>query len=258
VRRFLPAFIILALLLVPSCDELEWSTIIVTAQVAKTLDPESNTASVLVGKATIENLFHDDWMETPDPGDTVFWQEPFPARVTPVSNAQVTLGATAVGEKVPGVYFKAVMELGFLERYDLEIVFEDGRAIAAHGWLPDSFTVTRPGNGDTLASGAVTAIWTASDSAETYLVGITPADTASPAQGWAETVADTFRAVPAAAFEDTLGNLVPGEYILGVTAINGGWNKTGLDLFLSGGNVSGGSGVFGCAVYPRPVVFRVE
>jgi hypothetical protein len=34
------------------CDQTQFSTVIVTAQVIKTLNPESNTASVLVGTAS--------------------------------------------------------------------------------------------------------------------------------------------------------------------------------------------------------------
>jgi hypothetical protein len=246
----------LALVLGLSCDADKWSTTIVTAQVSKTLDPASSTASILIGKATVENIFHDDWMETPDPGDSTFGA--FPAKITPISGAQVKVNSEDVGERVPGVYFKTGMGLAYRARYDLEIVTSDGKTITAHGFLPDSFSIVQPQPQDSFGQGAVNAVWTHSDSCETFLVGITPADSGSTAQGWADARTDTSCTIPATAFTDTLGNFVPGNYVFSVTAVNSGWNKSALDLFLSGGNVDGASGTFGCAVFPKPVVFRVK
>ncbi len=233
-----------------------WETLLVTAQVAKTLGPESNTASVLVGKATFENVFESDWLETPVPGDTTFWNDAFPARVTPVGGASVRVNGDAVGERLPGVYF-AVRDLEHMARYDLAIETADGKVVTAHGFLPDSFSIAEPATGAELHPDSVRVTWTDSDSAETFLVGVTPADSGSAAEGWADSFTDTTCAVPRAAFADSLGSLVPGEYILTVSAINGGWNRSGLDLLLRGGNLSGAVGVFGCAVVPGPVVFRV-
>jgi hypothetical protein len=239
------------------CDQESFSTIVVTAQVAKTLNPESNTASILVGKATIANLFHDDWMDTPDPGDTSFANYMFPARIEPVGGAAVTLNSGTVAQRLPGVYFAAALDLQYLSRYDMSITTDDGKVITAHGFLPDSFGIVQPQQGDSFGLGDVAATWTSSESCETFIVGVNPVDTASLAVGWSDSRTDTFCTIPASAFRDSLGNFVPGDYVFGVTAVNGGWNKSGLDLFLSGGNVSGASGVFGCAVYPRPVVIRV-
>ena len=254
-RFAFPAALLLALVAVIGCDESTFSTVIVTAQVAKTLNPESNTASVLIGTATIANILRDDWMETPDPGDTSFWSNPFPAKVDPMGGADVKLNGDTVGQRVSGVYFKAALNLQYLARYDLNIVTPEGKTITAHGFLPDSFSIIGPRDGDSLVIGTDTlrAVWTKSDSAETYLVGISPADTSSPAVGWSDGMTDTTCIVPDAAFRDSLGVAVPGEYIFSITAVNGGWNKSGLDLFLAGGNVNGASGTFGCAVYPRPV-----
>lgn len=243
----------------PACDNLEYTTLVVTAQVARTLDPESNTATVLLAKTTIANLFHDDWMETPDPGDSLFGADLFPVKVTPVSGATITLNATTIpANPVPGVYFLPGANLQYLARYDLDITTPDGRRVTARGFLPDSFSILAPQAGDSFAPGPVTAIWTRSDSAQTYLVGITPADSASPAQGWADSRTDTACTIPASAFQDSLGTFVPGDYIFSISAVNGGWNRSGLDLFLSGGNVSGALGVFGCAVHPGPVLIRIR
>ena len=245
----------LALFVGTGCDESQFSTVIVTAQVAKTLNPESNTVSVLVGTATIQNIFHNDWMKSPDPGDTSFWSNPFPASIDPMAGADVRLNNDPVGQKVSGVYLGAALDLHYLARYDLSIVTPAGKTITAHGFLPDSFSIVGPRDGDSLRIGTDTlrAVWTRSDSAETYIVGINPADTSSPALGWSDGMTDTTCIVPDAAFRDSFGVAVPGEYVFSIMAVNGGWNKSGLDLFLSGGNVDGASGTFGCAVYPRPV-----
>jgi hypothetical protein len=254
-RLALTTAFLLAMIVLVGCDQNQFSTVIVTAQVAKTLSPESNTASVLVGTATIQNIFHNDWMKSPDPGDTSFWSDPFPASVEPMAGADVRLNSDPVGQKVSGIYFKAALDLHYLERYNLSIVTPAGKTITAHGFLPDSFSILGPRDGDSLRIGTDTlrAVWTKSDSAETYLVGVSPADTSNPAVGWSAALPDTTCIVPDAAFRDSSGAAVPGEYVFSIMAVNGGWNKSGLDLFLSGGNVEGASGTFGCAVYPRPV-----
>lgn len=258
-RTFLPPLCLCVLVVTPlflsSCDLAEYSTIIVTAQVAKTLDPESNTASILVGKATVENIFQDDWMMTPDPGDSTFWDDAFPAKVEPIGDCDVTINGATVGQKLPGVYFGAGVGLQYMQRYDLAITTPDARTVTAHGFLPDSFSIILPRDFDSFDIGGDTlrAAWSKSDSTETYLVGIAPADSGSPALGWSDAMTDTACIIPHEAFEDSIGVEVPGEYVFSITAVNGGWNKSGLDLFLSGGNLSGASGTFGCAVYPRPV-----
>jgi hypothetical protein len=255
-RRLLPAAAVLALVAGLGCDETSFSQVIVTAQVVKTLGPESNTASVLLGKATVVNIFRDDWMETPDPGDTTFWDYVFPARVTPIGGADVRLNNDAVSERIAGVYFDAALPLEYLQRYDLSIDLADGRTITAHGWLPDSFTMLEPATGDSGGFAPLRVSWSRSDSVETYIVGVSPADSGSTAVGWSGSVEDTTCLVPASAFADSLGAFQPGEYAVGVTAVNGGWNKSGLDLFLAGGNVSGALGTFGCAVYAAPALVR--
>jgi len=241
------------------CGE-QFSTIVVTAQVAKTLDPESNTASILVGKATVENIARDDWMQTPAPGDTTFGPGDFPAKVEQLDNATVNLNSENLPKRIPGVYFKAGLALAYLQRYDLDITTQDGKHVTAHAYLPDSFSIASPQDGDSVRYGTDTlrAAWTSSESCETYIVGVNPADSGSTAQGWSNSLTDTFCTVPASAFQDSSGNLVPGQYVFGVTAVNGGWNKSGLDLLLSTGNVDGAVGVFGCAVYPRPATISVR
>jgi hypothetical protein len=172
-----------------------------------------------------------------------------------MADADVRLNSDPVGQKISGVYFKAALNLNYLERCDLSIVTPAGKTITAHGFLPDSFSILGPRDGDSLRIGTDTlrAVWTKSDSAETYLVAISPADTSSPAVGWGDGMTDTTCIVPDAAFRDSSGVPVPGVYVFSITAVNGGWNKSGFDLFLNGGNVAGASGTFGCAVYPRPV-----
>lgn len=240
------------------CDEGELSTLVVTAQVARTMNPGSSTASVLLGRATVQNILHDDWMETPDPGDTNFGTWVFPTRVTPLAGATVRLNSDSVPERVSGVYFRSAADLQYLARYDLDITTVDGRHITAHGFLPDSFDILLPRDGDSFGLEPVRVVWTRSESCQTYIVGCSPLDTASAAEGWSDSRTDTSCQIPVSAFRDSLGAFVPGEYLISVTAVNGGWNKTGLDLFLSGGNVQGAVGVFGCAVYPRPVVIRLR
>ncbi|MFO7650798.1 MAG: hypothetical protein R6X13_05605 [bacterium] len=254
--RVVAAGLLVALLAGTGCDEASFSQVVVTAQVVKTLGPESNTASVLLGKATVVNIFRDDWMETPDPGDTTFWDYVFPARVTPMGGADVRLNNSGLAERVSGVYFEAALPLEYLRRYDLAITTADGKLISGHACLPDSFSVIEPAPGDSGGFAPLRVTWTRADSAESYIVGVTPLDSGSTAAGWSAATADTTYLVPAEAFADSLGVFQPGEYGASVTAVNGGWNKSGLDLFLSGGNVSGAVGTFGCAVHAWPVLVR--
>ncbi len=255
-RATLIAAACLAALAGTACDEAQFSTVIVTAQVAKTLYPESNTASVLLGRATVVNILRDDWMETPDPGDTTFWDYVFPARVTPIGGADARLNSAALPERLPGIYTDAALPLAHLQPYSLAVTTPDGRSITARGVLPDSFSITEPQPLDSGGFAPLRITWTRADSAETYIVAVTPVDSGSTAAGWTDAVRDTTYLVPAAAFADSLGAYQPGDYGVSVTAVNGGWNKSGLDLFLSGGNVSGAVGTFGCAVYARPVPVR--
>ncbi len=250
-------FVVLSFLLL-GCEESELSTLVVTAQIARTLSPGSSTASVLLGKATVQNILHDDWMETPDPGDTSFLRWMFPARVSPVGGATVRLNGEQVPERLSGIYFKPAADLEYLARYDLDIVTAEGRHITAHGFLPDSFDIILPHDGDSFGLEPVGVVWTSSESCQTYIVSCTPVDSASLAEGWSDSRTDTSCVIPVSAFNDSTGTFVPGDYLVSVTAVNGGWNKTGLDLFLAGGNVNGAVGVFGCAVYPKPVVIRVR
>lgn len=255
-RRLIVPALVLVLAGV-ACDE-GWETVLVTAQVTRTLGAPSNTASVLIGRISIVNVFRDDWLETPDPGDSTFWRhDPLPARVTPIGGAMVYIGNRAVGERVPGAYFQSALDLEFKQRYDLSIETPDGKIISGRAWLPDSFAVVGPAQGAVLHPDSVRITWTRSDSTNTYLVGVAPLDSLSPAQGWSDSRTDTTCLVPRAAFADTLGNLAPGGFYVTVTAVNGGWKKSALDLVLAGGNLSGAAGTFGCAVMPPPVGFEV-
>jgi hypothetical protein len=258
VRRPLAAALALVALAGLGCDE-GWETLLVTAQVTRTLGVPSNTASVLIGKVNIVNVFRDDWLETPDPGDTTFWaHDPLPARVTPVGGAMVYVSNRKVDQRLPGIYFQAALDLQFKQPYDLSIETADGKLITGRAWLPDSFAITGPAPGATLHPDSVRLTWTRSDSARTYLVDVSPTDTLSPAAGWADSRTDTTCLVPRAAFADTLGNPAPGQFYVTVTAINGGWKKSALDLVLAGGNLSGAVGTFGCATLPPPVIFAVS
>jgi hypothetical protein len=257
VRRAFALLAAAALLLgVVVCDDL-FRTMLVTAQVVRTLGVPSSTASVLAGDLTLENIFTEDWLENPEPGDTSFWSIPLPARVTPVAGADVRLNGVQLGQRLPGVYGRAALDLEYRERYELEMTTDDGRTVTAHGFLPDSFAVTSPGQAAILDPDSVRATWTHSDSCQAFLVGVQPVDTASTAAGWADSFADTTCLVPRSAFCDSLGELQAGGYVLSVMAVNGGWNKSGLDLLLQGGNLSGALGTFGCAVLPLPVAIVV-
>jgi len=257
VRRLVPSGLALLLaLLTTNCDDV-FRTMLVTAQVVRTLGVPSNTASVLAGDLTLENIFTEDWLENPEPGDTSLWSMPLPARVTPVEGADVTLNGVQLGQKLPGIYGRAALDLDYLTRYDLAMTTADGRTVSAHGFLPDSFAIVTPGQGAVRHPDSVLVTWTHSDSCETFLVGVQPADSGSTAQGWADSFTDTTCTVPRAAFSDSLGQLQPGGYVLSVMAVNGGWNKSGLDLLLQGGNLDGALGTFGCAVLPLPVALVI-
>ena len=257
-NRLLTAVLVSLLFVGPGCEE-GWETLMVTAQITRTLGMPSGTASVLIGKVNVVNVLNDDWLETPDPGDTTFWaNDPLPARVTPVGNATVYVGNRAVGQRLPGVYFQAALDLEFKHRYDLSVETPDGKKVTGQAWLPDSFALTGPEPGTTLHPDSVRVTWSRSDSARTYIVGVAPTDSLSPAQGWADGLTDTTCLVPRAAFEDTLGVLSPGGFYVTVTAINGVWKKSALDLVLTGGNLSGAAGTFGCATLAPPVLFSVQ
>ncbi|MBN2536941.1 hypothetical protein JXB37_01550 [candidate division WOR-3 bacterium] len=240
----------------PGCDDI-FRTMLVTAQVVRTLGVPSSSASVLAGDLTLENVFTEDWLENPDPGDTSFWSLPLPARVTPVAGADVRLNGVQLGQKLPGIYGRAGLELEYRARYDLAMTTGDGRTVTAHGFLPDSFGIAGPNQGAILHPDSVRVTWTHSDSCKAFLVGVQPADSGSTAAGWAESFTDTTCAVPRAAFCDSLGQFQPGGYVLSVMAVNGGWNKSGLDLLLQGGNLKGALGTFGCAVLPLPVALVI-
>jgi hypothetical protein len=251
----LPA--LLLVLLSAGCEVDKYSTLVVTGQVARTLAPESNTASILLGEATVQNILQDDWLSTPDPTDTSFGISVFPATITPVGDATVKLNSSTVAKRLPGIFFAPALDLQYKTRYDLEVKLDDGRRVTAYAFLPDSFSlvVPRPGDSLRIETETLRVVWTRSDSARTYVVGITPADSLSTAQGWSGSRTDTFCLVPLSAFQDSLGVAVPGNYQVSVTAVNGGWKKGGLDLLFAGGNLSGAVGLFGCAVYARPVAF---
>lgn len=248
--------LLLVLLAGSACDQAEFSALVVTGQVVRTLGPQSNSVTVLLGRAAVANIFRDDWMETPEPGDTTFWDYVFPARIVPLGGADVRLNNAVVPERLPGIYLDATLMLQYRQSYALAITTADGRSISARATLPDSFTLVEPLPGDSGGFVPLRVSWTRSDSAENYVVGVAPLDSGSTAVGWTGVVRETTCLVPAEAFADSLGAYQPGEYAVGVTAINGGWNRSGLDLFIAGGNVSGALGTFGCAVQPRPVVVR--
>ncbi len=248
---------LLVLVLAAGCEVDKYSTLVITGQVAKTLSPESNTASILLGEATVQNILQDDWLSTPDPTDTSFGTNIFPATITPVGDATAKINTTTVARRLPGIFFEPALNLEYKARYDLEVKLDDGRRVNAYAFLPDSFSVVAPRSNDSLGieSETLRVVWTKSDSARRYIVGITPVDSGSTAVGWSGATTDTFCLVPPAAFKDSLGVAVPGNYLVSVTAVNGGWKKGGLDLLFAGGNVSGAVGLFGCAVYARPVGF---
>lgn len=250
-------FLILSTILIGTlfsigCEK-EYEYLVITAQVAKTLDPESNTATLYIGRTIITNLF----LEEPDPNDTLFADDPFPVTVEPISGALVKVNETVLSEKTKGVYFEAALDLEYMKKYDLYIEVDD-EIITGTCVLPDSFSIITPVYGDTVSNDSTRVVWSKSDSAEHYIVGVQPVDTLNQAQGWCNCLEDTFSTVPRAAFEDSLGFFCPGEYSISLMAFNGAWKKGALDLFLSGGNLDGASGIYGAAVYSSILVVNVR
>jgi len=181
------------------CEE-EIKTTIVTAQVAKTLAPESNTATVVIGRTTLLNVFIEQ------PSDTSF-ANIFPVNVEPITGALVKINETVLSEMIDGVYFKPALDLQYMQRYDLHIT-TDNETITGSCVLPDSFSILMPVSGDSVIFFDARVVWTKSDSAEYYIVSLTPMDTANKSQGWtkdfpAETTACL---IPQQAFRDTAGN----------------------------------------------------
>lgn len=189
----------------------------------------------------------------------LFFGNDFPFGVQPINDALVKINEINLPEKIDGVYFKSALDLQFCQRYNLYIATEK-ETITGSCVLPDSFSIIRPTHGDTLIFIEVRVSWSQSDSAEYYIIGVKPADTTSKAQGWEKNFpADsTSCVIPQTAFMDTLGDFYPGEYTFTLMAINGAWKKGSLDLFLSGGNLQGAVGLFGAAVYAKPVVTYVK
>ena len=251
-RISIVTIIVFLVIFLISCGKEKYESIVVTAQVAQTLEPESNTATVLIGKTTIENIFLE-----PDLTDTTFSDDVFPITVEPISGAFVKINALTLSEKADGVYFKAALDLEYMKKYDLYIETED---VTINGtcFLPDSFSIITPHNADTLLFNNITVVWSKSDSAEHYIVGVQPVDTLNEAEGWSDCFEDTSCIVPEGAFEDTLGNFCSGVYSISLMAFNGAWKKGALDLFFSGGNLSGAKGIYGAAVYPPVLVINVK
>lgn len=233
------------------CEE-EIHTTIVTAQVAKTLAPESNTASVIIGRTTLLNVFIDQ------PGDTSFTNI-FPVNVEPITGALVKINDVTISEKIDGVYFKPSLDLQFMQRYNLHIV-TDNESITGSCVLPDSFSIRAPSSGDSVLFYDARVVWSKSDSAEYYIVGLTPLDTANKTQGWSKAfpAETTACLIPQQAFIDTAGNFYPGEYMISMMSFNGAWKKGNLDLILSGGNLNGAPGIYGAAVYTRSVLVNIK
>lgn len=234
------------------CCEKGIESTIVTAQVVKTLVLENNTATVILGKTRLGNVF------LPQPNDTNFINI-FPINVSPITNASVKINDTELTEKVSGVYFKPAIDLQHQQRYNLCIVTEK-ETIAGSCVLPDSFAITHPSTNDTLLFFFARVVWTKSDSAEHYIISVKPVDATNQAKGWDKNlIADsTSYVIPQETFMDTAGNFYPGEYLISLVAINGAWKKGSLDLFLNGGNLSGALGIFGAAVYAQPVIVNIK
>jgi len=245
------------LLLIAGCDFVT-EKYVVTGQVSRIPEPNLNTATVIIGKA---RLSAPDPMATPDPWDTAFSASDVPVWLTPTSGAQTSVNATALPERVPGVYFTLPDSLEYLHSYDLSISVSDPNLpgpITAHAVLPDSFSITVPGMNDTLGPDSLRVCWSRSDSAQLYTVQVVPADTASTAAGFLLSLSDTTVIVERTAFEDSLTlQFLPGDYGIQVWAVNGGW-KRGTDLLLNGGNVTNAIGLFGAATYAQPKTVRVR
>jgi hypothetical protein len=250
-KIFVPATILFCSLLLTHCED-EYESAVVTAQVAKTLAPESNTATVILGRTKFYNVF------LQQPSDTSF-VNPFPFTVQPISGALVKINDIGLPEKIDGVYFKPALDLQYLQRYNLYIATEK-ETINGSCVLPDSFSIVYPIAGDTIIFFDVRADWTTSDSAEHYIIGVQPIDSLNGAKGWTKDFPpeSTYCVIPQEAFMDTLGDLKVGEYSINLMSFNGAWKKGSLDLFLSGGNLNGAPGLFGAAVYARTVVVNIR
>uniref|UniRef100_A0A7C6EDG4 DUF4249 family protein n=1 Tax=candidate division WOR-3 bacterium TaxID=2052148 RepID=A0A7C6EDG4_UNCW3 len=228
--------------------EKEIESIVVTAQVTKTLAPESNTATVILGRTKFHNVFLEQ------PSDTSFTNI-FPVTVQPITGAAVKINEISLREKIDGVYFKPALDLQYMQRYDLHIT-TDKETITGNCVLPDSFSIIYPNAGDTLIFFSARVVWSKSDSAEHYIIGVQPVDTLNKAQGWNKDFsADSISCViPQEAFIDTMGNFYPGEYSISLMAINGAWKLSEV----GGGNLTGAQGIFGAAVYAQPIVVNIK
>lgn len=228
---------------------------VLTGQVSRMMDLNLTTATVLVGTMHVNpNAF----IATPDPWDTSFSSADFPLWLTPISG-QAAINATTVPERVSGIYFSVMNGLPYLSPCDLTVTPSDLTIpeITAHAIMPDSFSITSPAPLDSLGHDSLRVCWTRSDSAELYTINLTPADSASTARGFLLSLTDTTVTVPATAFEDSLsGSFRPGNYDIVVWSLNGGWKQGG--VFRLGGGVHGAAGIFGCAIYPRPVTVRLR
>jgi hypothetical protein len=243
-------------------------TQVVTGQVARVMDPPLSTATVIIGKASINTPA---FTPNPDPWDTSFTPADFPLWLTPTTGATVKVNDQTLHEVVSGIYLDLPDELQFLHRYDLTIDLSGGlvrqlvvqgqgeaEPITAHAVLPDSFSITRPAMSETALYDTFRVSWTRSDSAQAYTVNVAPKDTASRAEGFIQTTTDTSLRVEKTAFEDsTTHQFLPGDYVVAVWAINGGW-KSGIDLIRNGGNLKNAVGLYGAAFYPKPVEVRVR
>ena len=237
-------------LLLFGCDEYE--SAVATAQVTKTLGPESNTATVIFGRTKFYNVFLEQ------PSDTSFGSV-FPFTVQPITGALVKINDISLPEKIDGVYFKPALDLQYMQRYNLYIATEK-ETITGSCVLPDSFSIIYPNSNDTLIFYDVTATWTSSDSAEHYIIGVQPVDSSNKARGWTKDFSpdSTSCIIPQSAFLDTIGDLQTGKYLINLMSFNGAWKKGSLNLFLSGGNLYGAPGLFGAAVYAKSVVVNIR
>jgi hypothetical protein len=237
-------------LLLIGCDENK--SAMVTAQLAKTLFPESNNATVIAGRTAISNFFIDQ------PGDTSF-AHTFPVYVEPITGASVKINDISLSEKVDGIYFNSALDLQYMQRYNLYITTEK-ETITGSCVLPDSFSIAFPNPNDTIIFFDALVDWTTSDSAERYIIEVKPVDPSNKSPGWTKDFPSetTSCVIPQAAFMDTLGDLQAGEYSINLMSFNGAWKKGSLKLFLSGGNLNGAPGLFGAAVYAKSVVINIR
>jgi hypothetical protein len=250
IRQLVLTILVLCAVTLLSCS-IKTETQVVTGQVSRTTAPALSTGTVIVGNAKVSLP---DMAATPKPGDTTFTTDDFPLWLSPTRGASMTINTTSIPERLPGIYF-ATMTLEFLHPYDLRIALSGSKSdpITAHAVLPDSFSITRPLANDSFGHDTIRVCWTKSDSAQTYTLEVTPEDTTSRARGYLESVNDTTFLIPGTAWEDSLSSaFLPGNYVIAVWAVNGGW-KSGAALILNGGNVKNAVGLFGAATYPGPV-----